>query len=712
MSTPLTVATTADDQSIPTGRFKPLVSLRQHKWLSFLILITLIPLGMWVAMLLGKPIYQVQATILISPKFVPTLDAEKGMNLSRYDYEYYTKQQIKLITRRDVLQEAFQLPQVKHNWLGMAESEQEAIVRLAIALSADSKRGDPFLTVTLKRDKPQGLDEVLNGVVQAFLKQSQAENLYDSPGRIDTLEKLRKQILGHLERLQKRRTQIAEELGVTTFQLEDANPYDSILVQSRSAFSEARRNRIQAEANLDALDKKQGQSAQTALDALVQELLLSDPTLSNFKSRLTERRAELMTQLMGLRPEHPSRRQAEREIVEIDKEIAKMTAELSQEIRNRLLRKTRAEVYQTQTIEQALKEELEQQQQQANRYVTLYNEALVLNKEIERTYRQLQKIDERIDFLNIEATAPGFLRLYTPARPALYPSEGGPKKILLIFVVAALGLSIALPIGLDLLDRRIRTPAEVHKLLGFAPMGWILERSNRATTRLAQDHLRRMALTLERDWRAHKTHFFVLTSVKPGGGTTTLTLEIAHQLGQLGVRTLAVELNAFQPDERYRDEGTSKTLIQLLAQEVTHLPAPHSLVVPATATLPARLPVGDTPERHLNTQGQLLPLLHYLADYFDIILLDTPPILLSADAELLGEIAGGVLLVVEAGHITPGELKRAAQLLERLNPPVVGSVVNRVKVYRGGGYFSELIKEHSSGTKSKPHLLKRLFLRN
>lgn len=713
MSSPLTVAMTPDEQAtMPTGRFKPLVSLRKHRWLSFFILITLIPLGFWVATRLGKPIYQTEAKILVSPKFVPTLNAEKGMDLGRQDYDYYIKQQIELVTRSDVLQEAFQLPQVKHNWLAMGEGEAEGILRLTLALSANSKPRDPFIIVTLKRDNPTGLDEVLNGVVEVFLKKSQAENLYDSPGRIATLADLRKQILTHLDQLQNRRTEIAEELGVTNFQLEDANPYDSILVESRSAFSDARRTRIQAEANLEALDKQQGESGQTALDAMVQELVLQDSTLSSFKARLTERRAELTTQLMGLKPDHPSRRQAEREIAELDQEIAKMTTELSQDIRNRLLRKTQAEVYQTQTIEKALKNELEQQQQQANRYVTLYNEALVLNKEIDRTYRQLQKIDDRIDFLSIEATAPGFLRLYAQAREPLYPSEGGPRKIFLIFIAAAIGLSIVLPIGLDLLDKRIRTPAEVHKLLGFAPMGWILERSNRATTQLAQDHLRRMALTLERDWRSHKTHFFVLTSVKPGGGTTTLTLELAHQLGQLGVRALALELNAFQPDERYQGSERSRSLVNLLTQEVVHLPPPQNLVVPATATLPARLPVGEASERHLNTHGQLLPLLQHLTRYFDIILLDTPPILLSADAELLGEIAGGVLLVVEAGHITPGELKRAAQLLERLNPPVVGNVLNRVKVYRGGGYFSELIKEYSSGTKSKPHWLKRLFLRN
>ena len=93
-----------------------------------------------------------------------------------------------------------------------------------------------------------------------------------------------------------------------------------------------------------------------------------------------------------------------------------------------------------------------------------------------------------------------------------------------------------------------------------------------------------------------------------------------------------------------------------------------------------------------------------------MILIDTPPLLLSANAELLGEVAGGVLLVIEAGIVVPGELKRAASLLQRLDPPVVGSVLNRVKVFKGGGYFADLLKEYETGAKLRPGLIQRLFL--
>jgi len=708
MPPPVSTASSTEEHSISTGRFKPLVSLLKYKWLALLIFVIVSALGVPVALKTGKPLYMAQAVVLVSPKFIPTLDSDRRMDLNRNDYILFVKQQTNMLKRSDVLQETLQRPEVRKNWLLPEETDKQAQSRLKIALEVKSKRNNPFITVQLTGSSAKGLDIVVNNVVDIYLKKAKAEIFYDSDGQIEKLNKRRDKLERLISEKHKHRMKIAEELGVTTFQENRLNPYDDILIENTSAFTLARRQRVEAETRLAAL-KKQLIQGKTTLDTLVREMVANDRVLTSYKTKLIERRTELLIQTLGLTSKHPSKRRAEREIAQIDQEIERATRDLYQEIHDRLLEKGQAEIYQTQRIEQALAGELELQRTKAIHYANLYNKALVLNKEILRTYKQLDKINNRIDFLTVEATAPGFVRLNTSATPARYPIKGGRKQIVLIFVIAALGLGIAVPILIDMLDQRIRTPGEVHKILGFPPMTWILERYNLSTEQLATDYLRRMALALERDWHTHETTGFVITSVKPGGGTTTLTLELAHLLSELGVHTLAVELNAFQPDPRYGGATSSQGLTTLLNQDSDRVLSPEMLIVPATADLPDRLPVGDTPKRHLATYGKLRSVLKQLNAHYDLILMDTPPLLLSADAELLGEIAGGVLLVVEAGVVMPGELKRAAQLLERLNPPVVGSVLNRVEVFRGGGYFSDLLEEYETGGKLRRGLLKRLL---
>ncbi len=701
-----------EEQSIPTGRFKPLVGLLRYKWLALLIFIVVNSIGVPVALHLGEPpvFHSVKVVLLVSPKFIPNLVSERGMDLGRTEYQFYVKQQINLITRHDVLQEALQSPEVRKNWLLPGEPIGRAKGRLKRSISTKSKRSDPFITVKLSSSKYKGLDIVLNGLINTYLKKSQSENIYDSDGRIKRLQQRRDKLELLLSTQLKQRTKIAEKLGVTTFQENTLGPYDSIIVETTSALTQARRQRVEAEIRLATLKDKQG-NGKTTLDIFVNEMVANDGTLKSFKAALINRRTDLLTQTLGLTPKHPSKKRAQREMAKIDRDIEQATQVLFEEIRTRLLEKHKAEIYQARRFEQTLAKELKGQHEQANQYVSQYHEALELNKEISRAYQELEKINSRIDYLTIESTAPGFVRLDTPAKPLPNPAES--KRlilILIIVVIVALALAIGVSVLIDLLDQHIHTPGEVHKILGFSPMAWILERHNLSTEEFAMDHLRRLALTLERERHNNKTTAFVLTSVKPDGGTTTLTLELAQILSEIGVRTLAMELNAFKPDERYEGISPYNSLTTLLDQ-YTPLNSPEMFVIPATEDLPDRLPVGETEKRYLSTYGRLRSIIEQFNAHYDLILLDTPPLLLSADAELLGKVAGGVLLVIEAGAVTPGELKRAAQLLERLNPPVVGSILNRVRVFQGGGYFAKLLKEYERGTKLRRSWIKRLFLR-
>ena len=707
MSTPISTTSTTEGQSIPTCKFKPLVSLLKHKWLTLFIILIVSMTGFLMLSKKEKPVYSTTAVLLVSPKFTPNLDSERGMDLQRTEYQLYIKQQVNLITRSDVLQEALQMPKVRDNWLLPGEILNLGKIRLKQAISVKDKRGSPFMTITLIGNKAKGLDIVLNSLIDIYLKKSQAENIYDSSGRIERLGQRKSELERLISKNRERRTQIALKLGVTTFQENSSNPYDNILIETMQAHTLARRQRVEAETRLAILIKKQSGS-QTMLDILVNEMLANDSVLRSFKTKLTDRRTELLTQMLGLTPKHPNRRRAEKEMAKIDRDIEQATNKLFKEIHNRLLEKAKAEIYQTQGIEQVLAAELKAQRQQANHYATLYNKALLLSQEMNRSERLLEKIYSRIDFLNTEASAPGFVRLNTSAKQPSSPNKSKQQVIVLMFIVVALGLGIGIPILIDMLDRRIHTPGEIHKMLGFPPIAWILERCDLNTEQFANDYLRRMALALERDWHSHKTTTFVLTSVKPGGGTTTLILELAHLLSELGVRTLAMELNAFKPDDRYKGASPYNSLTTLLSKD-SHISSPEALVIPATTDLPDRLPIGETPKHYITTYGKLRPVIEQLNTHYDLILLDTPPLLLSSDAELLGKIVGGVLLVVEAGAITPGELKRAAQLLERLNPPVVGSVLNRVKVFRGGGYFAKLLKEYEQGSKIRPGWIKRFL---
>jgi capsular exopolysaccharide synthesis family protein len=71
---------------------------------------------------------------------------------------------------------------------------------------------------------------------------------------------------------------------------------------------------------------------------------------------------------------------------------------------------------------------------------------------------------------------------------------------------------------------------------------------------------------------------------------------------------------------------------------------------------------------------------------YDLVLIDSPPILAVADAVLLAPKVDGVLLVFRAGEVTGSEVKLAAERLSTVSARVLGCVLNNASELNGFGY--------------------------
>jgi capsular exopolysaccharide synthesis family protein len=82
-------------------------------------------------------------------------------------------------------------------------------------------------------------------------------------------------------------------------------------------------------------------------------------------------------------------------------------------------------------------------------------------------------------------------------------------------------------------------------------------------------------------------------------------------------------------------------------------------------------------------------LLDALSDEYDILVIDTPPLMAASDAAVLGAKADGVLLVVRAGSTDRGAAQQATQQLATVGARVVGAVLNDpdATAEQYGGYY-------------------------
>ena len=183
----------------------------------------------------------------------------------------------------------------------------------------------------------------------------------------------------------------------------------------------------------------------------------------------------------------------------------------------------------------------------------------------------------------------------------------------------------------------------------------------------------------------------VVTSAAPGEGKTLTAANLAVTLAYDGLNVLLVDCDIRRP----RVHGLfhlprAPGLMEMLTSHDKPGGPPPAIRQTTIARLSV-LPCGALPMNAANllSSTRMRILLEELKQQFDIIVLDTPPVLATADAGIVGSLTDGVLLVVRAGATDRNAAQRAYQQLANVGARVVGTVLNDPggEVAKEGDYY-------------------------
>jgi Mrp family chromosome partitioning ATPase len=167
----------------------------------------------------------------------------------------------------------------------------------------------------------------------------------------------------------------------------------------------------------------------------------------------------------------------------------------------------------------------------------------------------------------------------------------------------------------------------------------------------------------------------VVTSATGGEGTTTTVAHLAATLAEVGRSVLVISADLRRPRlHLYFDRAREPGLTDVLrgAPDARRLADLNLL----TTTPSVRFVASGAPVRNS------APLLDNVGDHLrdarslgDFVLIDAPPLLTTSDGAALAQHADGVLLVVRAGRTSAGAAARSAEMLQRLDIPLLGAVL-------------------------------------
>jgi len=194
---------------------------------------------------------------------------------------------------------------------------------------------------------------------------------------------------------------------------------------------------------------------------------------------------------------------------------------------------------------------------------------------------------------------------------------------------------------------------------------------------------------------AESAKVLVVTSAVPQEGKTTTSTNLAAAFALEGRRVLLIDCDLHRTRLHValrvlRDPG----LAQVLRGYLPAAGAIRSTFIDGLWFLPAGRDKGGVAD--LLGSDRMRSLLKDLLEHFDVIVLDTPPVLAVADAASVGPLADGVLLVVRAGVTDRRLVGQAIRQLDSVGARVVGAVLNdpRGEAQRYGDYYDYSYAEH------------------
>ena len=465
------------------------------------------------------------------------------------------------------------------------------------------------------------------------------------------------------------------------------NPYDTMLAQAREQYASAARDRAQADATLQAFLAQR--ETPTSVGRSIMEMRLQDTGLQALRSEVVKRSEELGRVATGLEDKHPAKKPALDEYLAINKRLQTKEAEFETVAYGNLKSRLLASQQQTQKVEVEIRDGLKKIEGQAADYARNFQKAMRITDDIRKREQEHKEVRDRLNYLQNESAAIGFVRLVAIALPAETPQGVGKTKLLLLVFLLAGALALVAPIALDLSDNRIHTVNDAEKLMGISAAGWQVMNTDLPSEMFAKEQTRRFASTLIRNRDRTAKNVFSFASIKTAGGVDKLILNTAAALQQLGFRVLVVDANSFTPSTLFKPDQPG--LSNFLAGQANLDAVQHTLVYQGECL--GAVGFGDQKFTGVQRLDLLQQAVAQWRQHHDYVLVALPPVLLSADAELLIGALGQVFMVLEAQSVSRGEVVRAKRLLEKLDPEAVGLFVNSIPMFEGGGYMQELLLE-------------------
>ncbi|MBL5945884.1 polysaccharide biosynthesis tyrosine autokinase [Enterobacter asburiae] len=314
----------------------------------------------------------------------------------------------------------------------------------------------------------------------------------------------------------------------------------------------------------------------------------------------------------------------------------------------------------------------------------------------------VQMLNRQQELKVLKASTTGYVRIIDRAMTRLSPVK--PMKLLVMLFVTFLGLVLAVCISMvrSALFRHIDSPDALERVgitvLASIPFSQWQHTKNSQISRklLATEHSEDLAIEALRSLRTGlhftlmqaRNNIIMVSGVSPGIGKSFISANLAAVLASGGKRTLLIDADLRKGYLHSTLSGgkNERGLVDVLsgrfqAQDcITQVSAIDGLDLLSRGAAPSA-------PAELLLKPQLEELLTWASEHYDLVLLDTPPVLAVTDAAIMGRFCGTSLLVVRFEENSVRQAEVSIHRFQQSGVEITGAILNAV-VKRPSSYYS------------------------
>lgn len=276
-----------------------------------------------------------------------------------------------------------------------------------------------------------------------------------------------------------------------------------------------------------------------------------------------------------------------------------------------------------------------------------------------------------------------------------FPASPRKKRNLALAIVLGLFGGVGLAFFFEYLDNTVKSPEDIEDRFDIPVIGTIGLFKDKHET-LVQNILSKSKSPLSENFKSLRTSVFLssadtpprtllVTSMSPGEGKSSISACLAAAIAETGKKTLLIDADMRRPVQHTNfaienTSGLSSFLAGVSSKDLINKDIAENLDLICSGPIPPN-------PSELLSADRTEKMIHRLSETYDMIIIDSPPLINVTDALILSQRVDGIIIVAHAGSTTYEMINKGLKLLTDNSAPVAGMVINRFDAKKSGYYY-------------------------